>query len=144
MASKILVADDEREVRNLISTFLTDEGYQVIAAENGEKAIDLAAAENPDVILLDHRMPGIDGIEVCKQLKATEATRLIPIIMVTGFTDNKMEAVHSGAEDFVNKPFDMVELSIRVKSILRMRYLSDELDRTLAYVDELQKSLPKL
>ena len=89
-------------------------------------------------------MPGLDGIEVCKRLKEKEQTKFIPVIIITGFEDNKLNALDMGADDFVNKPFDMVELSIRVKSVLRIRHLKDELERAVAYIEELRKDLPKL
>jgi DNA-binding response OmpR family regulator len=100
--------------------------------------------ENPQAIILDVRMPGLDGLEVCKRLKAKEETKLIPVIFITGFEDNKLEALDMGADDFVNKPFDMVELSTRVKSVLRIRHLTDELERAVAYIEELRKDLPEL
>ena len=118
MGDKILVVDNHEEVLDLLSWFLEDEGYEVITAKNGAKAIQLAKSENPKVILLDLRMPGLDGIQTCKWLKTMVKTRFIPIIMITGFTDNKMEAIEAGVDDFVNKPIDLAELSARVKSML--------------------------
>jgi len=144
MGHKILVVDDELEIRNLLSQFLTEEGYEVILASNGEEAIELAERENPQVILLDIMMPGIDGIETCKRLKAEEKTRFIPVIMATALWDKYTEAIEAGAEDFVTKPFNLTELSHRVKSILRVRYLTNELERTVVYIRELGENLPKL
>ena len=144
MEHKILVVDDELEIRNLLSQFLTEEGYEVILASNGEEAIELAERENPQVILLDILMPGIDGIETCKRLKAKEETRFIPVIMATALWDTYTEAIDAGAEDFVTKPFNLAELSHRVKSILRVRYLTNELERTVAYIRELGEDFPKL
>lgn len=144
MADKILVADDEQEIRSLLDDFLKDEGYEVVLASDGEQALQLAETESPQAIIMDIKMPGLDGIEVCKRLKEKEQTRLIPVIIITGFRDNKLDALDMGADDFVNKPFDMVELSIRVKSVLRIRHLTDELDRAVAYIEELRKDLPKL
>ena len=144
MADKILVADDEQAIRSLLEDFLTTEGYEVILASDGEQALQLAQTEDPQAIIMDIRMPGLDGIEVCKRLKEKEQTKLIPVIIITGFEDNKLDALDTGADDFVNKPFDMVELSIRVKSVLRIRHLKDELDRAVSYIEELRKDLPKL
>jgi DNA-binding response OmpR family regulator len=144
MADTVLVVDDEQEIRDLLDSFLTAQGYEVILAADGKEAIELAGTENPQAIILDIKMPGIDGIEVCKRLKEKEETRLIPVIMITGFEDNKIEALEMGADDFVNKPFDMAELSIRVKSVLQIRHLTNELERAVAYIEELQKDLPKL
>ena len=140
MADKVLVVDDESQIRELLSSFLTGQGYEVILGSNGEEAITLAETESPQVILLDAKMPGLDGIEACRQLKAAGSTRFIPIIMITAFADNQMRAIETGADDFVRKPFDLLELSTRVKSILRMRNLTDELDRAVAYIEELEKN----
>lgn len=143
MADKVLVVDDEREIRDLLQTSLLAEGYEVVVASNGEEAIGLAKTGNPQVILLDIEMPGIDGIETCKRLEADEKTRLIPIIMMTSRGDRDIEAYLEGAADVVNKPFDIVQLAIRVKSMLRVRHLTNELDRALAYIEVLGNNLPK-
>jgi len=144
MAEKILVADDEQEIRNLLDHFLKGQGYEVILASDGNEALRLASEKNPQVIILDIKMPGLDGLEVCKRLKEKEQTKLIPVIVITGFEDNKMEALNIGADDFVNKPFDMAEISSRVKSALRIRHLTNELERAVAYIEELQKDIAKL
>jgi len=144
MAEKILVADDEQEIRNLLDHFLGGLGYEVLLASHGDEALKLAVEENPDLIILDIKMPGLDGLEVCKRLKEKEQTKLIPVIVITGFEDNKMEALDRGADDFVNKPFDMAEIASRVKSALRIKHLSNELERAVAYIEELRKDLAKL
>ena len=144
MAEKILVADDEQEIRNLLDHFLKGQGYEVVLAADGNEALKIAAEENPQVIILDIKMPGLDGLEVCKQLKENEQTKLIPVIVITGFEDNKMEALNRGADDFVNKPFDMAEISSRVRSALRIRHLTNELERAVAYIEELRSELEKL
>lgn len=137
------MVDDKREIRDLLRTSLSAEGYRVVVASNGEEAIGLVKTENPQGILMDIEMPGIDGIETCKRLEADEKTRLIPIIMMTSRGDRDVEAYLEGATDVVNKPFDIVQLAIRVKSMLRVRHLTNELDRALAYIEELGKDLPK-
>ena len=141
MAAKILVVDDELHVRGVLSEFLTEEGYEVIVATNGEEAIELAETESPQVILLDIKMPGIDGIEVCNTLKARERTRSIPIIIVTSYADRDVEAYLEGADDFVTKPFHPTEVSLRVKAALRIRHLTNELERAVTYIQELGKNL---
>jgi two-component system, OmpR family, alkaline phosphatase synthesis response regulator PhoP len=143
LADKVLVVDDEREIRDLLQISLSAEGYEVVVASNGEEAMGLAKTGNPQVILLDIEMPGIDGIETCKRLEADERTRLIPIIMMTSRGDRDIEAYLEGAADVINKPFDIVQLAIRVKSILRVRHLTNELDRASAYIEELENDLPK-
>jgi DNA-binding response OmpR family regulator len=137
------VVDDEREIRDLLQTSLAAEGYEIVVASNGEEAIGLAKTGNPQVILLDIEMPGIDGIEICKRLEADEKTRLIPIIMMTSRGDRDIEAYLEGAADVVNKPFDIMQLAFRVKSMLRVCHLTNELDRALAYIEELGNDLPK-
>ena len=144
MAEKILVVDDEWELRNILTEFLTGEGYDVIQASNGKEALESAEKEEPQVILLDVKMPGIDGIEVCRRLKEEDKTRFIPIIMVTALEDRDVDAFVEGADDFVTKPFSLVELSFRVKSMLRIKYLTDDLQRSLAYIEELEKNPPNL
>jgi DNA-binding response OmpR family regulator len=144
MAEKILVVDDEWELRNLLTEFLTGEGYDVIHASNGEEALELAEKEEPQVILLDIKMPGIDGIEVCRRLKEEDQTRFIPVIMVTALEDRDVDAFVEGADDFVIKPFSLMEFSFRVRSMLRIKHLTDDLQRSLAYIEELKKNLPDL
>ncbi len=144
MAEKILVVDDEREVRGLLSDFLTEEGYRVILATNGAEALGLAEIENPEVILLDINMPGIDGIEVCKRLKAQEQTQFIPIIIITALVDSGFIAYLEGADDFVSKPFNLIELTFRVRSMLRIRRLNTELLLAKGCIRQLEKELFKL
>ena len=144
MTDKILVVDDERSVRDLLHSFLKATGYQAILASNGEEAIELAKSERPNAILLDVKMPGIDGVETCRRLRTEKQTRFIPVIMATALWDTHAEAVEAGAEDFVTKPFPLEELSFRVKSILRVRYLTDELEKAVTYIQKLEKNLPNL
>lgn len=144
MAEKILVVDDEPVVRGFLRELLAEEGYEVILASNGEEAIDLAEIEDPEVILLDINMPGIDGIEVCKKLKAQEETRYIPIIIVTALDDRGFIAYLEGADDFVTKPFNPVELTFRIRSMHRIKQLNIELLIARGYIRQLEKDLFKL
>ena len=91
---------------------------------------------------MDVKMPALDWIKTCKRLKENEKTKFIPVIMVTAYQDRDVEAYPEGADDFVNKPFDKVEITFRVKSMLRIRHLNDELERAMAYIEELQKNMP--
>ena len=143
MAEKIMVVDDEKEIRELLSIYLAEDGYDVISAASGEEAIDLAQNEEPQVILMDVKMPGIDGVETCKRLKGAERTKSIPVIMVTAYQDRDVEAYLEGADDFVNKPFDRTEITFRIRSMLRISHLNDELERAMAYIEELDRNLPK-
>jgi DNA-binding response OmpR family regulator len=138
-----MVVDDEKEIRDLLSIYLVEDGYDVITAASGEEAIDLAQSEEPLVILMDVKMPGIDGVETCKRLKGAERTKSIPVIMVTAYQDRDVEAYLEGADDFVNKPFDRTEITFRIRSMLRIRHLNDELERAMAYIEDLDRNLPK-
>ena len=144
MADKVLLVDDEEEIRTLLGSFLESQGYQVVLASDGNEALDLVETEDPQIIILDLKLPGLNGIEVCKRLKEQEKTRSIPVIIITGFGDNKLLSLDVGADDFVNKPFDMADILIRVRSALRIRHLNDELERAMAYIEELRKDLPEV
>ena len=142
MQAKVLVVDDEKGVRDLLHSFLKAEGYQAIMASNGEEAIELAKSESPNAILLDFKMPGIDGVETCRRLRAEEQTRYIPVIMVTAFGTTEKEATDAGADDLINKPFNLTDLAVRVKSLLRIGHLSDPVQRLMTYMDELDANRP--
>ena len=143
MATKILVADDEPEIQKILSNFLTREGYHVALAANGTETLAVAQQEDPKLIILDLKMPGVSGIETCRQLKAQENTWHIPVIVATAFRERVLEAFDAGADDFVTKPFHLEELAVRVKSILRIQDLTDELEKSAAYIHELQRNLPQ-
>ena len=140
MAQIILVVDDEHSVRSLLADFFTPLGYQVITTEDGNEALELAAREEPDVILLDVVMPGLDGAEVCKALRASEKTALIPVIMMTGFAGAVIDVSQSAPDDLVLKPFMLSDLLKRVRAIIPIRHVTNRLERMLAYLDELDKN----
>ena len=140
MTNKVLVVDDEGSVRELFNSFLTSQGYEVILAPSGVEAFELARTESPNAILLDWKMPGIDGLEVCRRLRAEEKTRYIPIIIITGFGVTHERATNAGADDLINKPFDLTELAVRIKSVLSIGHITDRVERLLAYMDELEKN----
>jgi DNA-binding response OmpR family regulator len=142
MQAKVLVVDDEKSVRDLLHSFLKAEGYQAILVSNGKEAIELAKSESPNAILLDVNMPGIDGVETCRRLRAEKQTRYIPVIMVTAFGTTKTEATDAGADDLINKPFNLTDLAVRVKSLLRIGHLSDPVQRLMTYMDELDANRP--
>ena len=137
---KILIVDDEEGIRRVLCGLLKKEGYQVIEAEDGEAGVELAKKEDPDVILMDLTMPRMGGLEACRLLKEDEKTKNIPVLVVTALGgESKMEAIDAGVDDFVSKPFDVEEVSIRVKSMLKIKKLTDELERVLAYVNDIDK-----
>ena len=144
MAETVLVVDDDSNIKEVLHAFFTLKGYQVVLAANGEQALELAESQMPKVILLDINMPGIDGMETCKRLRAGEKTRLIPIILVTAYGATKTEASDAGADDIIYKPFDMRDLSIRLKSVIRVGHIVDQWERLMAYLDELEKNRSEL
>jgi signal transduction histidine kinase len=140
----ILIVDDEEKNIRLFKAMLMNENYQTSVALNGEKALASIAEIKPDLILLDVMMPGIDGFEVCRRLKAADETKMIPIVMVTALSDqeHRIKAMTCGADDFLGKPLDQMELLLRVKSLLRIKTYHDELfDRYREIADKNEKLL---
>jgi putative two-component system response regulator len=127
---RVLVADDTDTIRALFDKLLTSDGYQVISAVDGIEALDAVKAHDPDVVLTDVGMPGLDGIEVCRRLKGNPATRLTPVVLVTGLSDlpDRIRGIEAGADDFLTKPVHPQELRARVAALLRMKQLTDALD----------------
>jgi putative two-component system response regulator len=130
--AKILIVDDHPPSRMAAAALLELEGYAVVEAESGAEALVLVAETRPDLILLDVMMPGIDGFEVCKQLKENEVTRLIPVVFLTGSNERqvRLQGIQVGADDFLTKPFDQAELTARVKSLVYQKRLNEDLDHT--------------
>ncbi|MGH9412282.1 MAG: HD-GYP domain-containing protein [Terriglobales bacterium] len=126
----VLVVDDDASNRMLTQEMLADRHYVVSSAANVGEARQRIAEQLPDIILLDVIMPGVSGIELCRELKNNAATRLIPVILVTGLADRdaKLEGIEAGADDFLNKPVDPQELFARVKSLLKLKQFTDELE----------------
>lgn len=121
--ARILVVDDDEAARNLLEAILDMDGYTVRSAASGEEALAAAAQQLPDLILLDVSMPGIDGFEVARRLKADSRSRLIPIIMVTALADRtaRLKGLEAGADEFLTKPVDRAELRVRVKNLLKIK-----------------------
>jgi two-component system cell cycle response regulator len=129
MTARILVVDDVEPNVRLLEAKLTLEYYEVLTAMDGATALETAAAERPDIILLDVMMPGMDGFETCRRLKADPVTRHIPVVLVTALDgrEDKIKGLDVGADDFVTKPIDDVILFARVKSLVRLKAVMDEL-----------------
>lgn len=121
MSSKILVVDDEKEIRNLIEIYLKNEGYTVLKASNGEEALEVLAKEEVQLMILDIMMPKMDGMEVCRRVREHLN---IPILMLSAKSEDmdKIAGIMTGADDYLTKPFNPLELSVRVKAILRRTY----------------------
>ncbi len=127
--SKILIVDDEASNRDIMTQFLQMEGFQLFTAVDGEQAMEMVESVQPDLVLLDIIMPRLDGYEVCRLIKSNEETAFLPVIMITALkgTEEKIKGVEVGADDFLTKPFNYLELVTRVKSLLRVKHLSDQL-----------------
>jgi PAS domain S-box-containing protein len=150
----ILVVDDEADSLKLLTDILSAEGYDVRAANSGKLALASAGAHTPDLILLDLRMPGMDGLEVCRQLKELQATREIPLMFISGTSDyeHRLQGLGLGAVDFVTKPFRREELAARVRTHLELGRLRANLEREVylrtaelnAMAEELRKGKSRL
>ncbi|MEK7396406.1 MAG: response regulator [Candidatus Poribacteria bacterium] len=145
---KILVVDDEPMNVRLMELNLKSEGYTIITAYNGEEALQKFKSEKPDLILLDIMMPIMDGNEVCRHIRSDFKDRWTPIIMATALGDRKVQSLDDGADDFIVKPIDRYELLARVRSLLRVKELQDELikanknlNEELSLAKEVQQAL---
>ncbi len=128
--ARILVVDDQPTIAGLMSQLLTMSGYDVVTAPGANEAEAEVRRQAPDLILSDVKMPGKSGYEFCRDLKSDPATRLIPFVLITGLTDSsdKVRGIEAGADDFLNKPVLAEELKARVKSLLRVKEFTDELE----------------
>ena len=143
--STIMVVDDNPQNLELLQAYLEDLGSKVVSAVDGVEAMQAVARHNPDLILLDIMMPKMSGFEVCRRLKEDQATCDIPVLMVTALNElgDIERAVAAGTDDFLSKPINKLELLTRVKSLLRVRHLKGELERTLAYLQEVDSPKKK-
>jgi putative two-component system response regulator len=126
----ILLADDNVETRAALEYMLRAQGYQVICAEDGDRALMALAEHSVDLALLDVRMPGRSGFDVCREIKTNTQTRLIPVILITGLADSesRVEGIECGADDFIAKPLRREELLARVRALLKLKHFTDELE----------------
>ncbi len=128
----LIVDDEERNIR-LLKALLAPQNYNLLQATHGEEALRRIAEEAPDMVLLDVMMPKINGFEVCRRLKQDEKTKTIPVILVTALSEkqHRVQALEAGADDFISKPVDQTELTVRVKSLLRIKSYQDEISDKL-------------
>jgi len=127
---KILVVDDMSANVEFLKTLLTREGYMVVTASNGEQALQMLEHDQPDLVLMDVLMPRLSGFEVCDRIKQNKATRLTPVVLVTVLseTGDRVRAINAGADDFLTKPVNPHELKARVRSLIRLKRYTDDLD----------------
>ena len=142
--SRVLIADDNEPNRELLEAYLADLDCDIATAVDGRDTLDKAAAFGPDVILLDVMMPKLSGFEVCQKLKGDPATSSIMILMVTalGELGDIERAVEAGTDDFLSKPVNRVELVKRVENMLKLRHVSDELERLRRYIRTMDDDQP--
>jgi two-component system, OmpR family, alkaline phosphatase synthesis response regulator PhoP len=138
--SKVLIVDDNAQNLELLVAYMENLPCRITTAADGLEALEKVQQEDPDLILLDIMMPRMSGFEVCRQLKTDPRTREIPIMMVTALNEmaDIEKAVASGTDDFISKPVNRLELLTRARSLLRVRHLKNELERTLAYLNDVE------
>jgi adenylate cyclase len=134
VGAKVLVVDDTPQNVKLLADILTAKGYTAITAASGEEGLAKVADESPDLVLLDIMMPGLSGYDVCRRLRAEPATALLPVVLVTSLDPQgeRVKGIEAGADDFLQKPINQPELLARVRSLLRVKTLQDEVARQAA------------
>jgi len=139
--SRVLIADDNDQNRELLEAYLSDEDYVIVMAKDGAETLQVVEQDEPDLILLDIMMPRMSGYEVCEQLKGSSEFSGIPVLMVTALNEmgDIEKAVKAGCDDFLTKPVNQLELKTRVRSLLKVRHLASERDRLLAYLEEMEQ-----
>jgi len=138
--STVLIVDDNVQNVELLQAFLEAMPVKIVTAYDGVEALEKVKQHNPDLILLDIMMPRMSGFQVCRKLKSDASTRDIQILIVTALNElgDIEQASECGTDDFVSKPVNKFELLTRVKSLLRVRHLKGELERALAYLNEIE------
>jgi CheY-like chemotaxis protein len=137
----ILVVDDDQQNLELVQAYLEDVACETVAARDGIEALEMVAARKPDLILLDVMMPKMSGFEVCRRLKSDPDMSNIPVIMVTALNEfgDIERGIDSGTDDFVSKPINKLELLTRIRTMLKLKHVTDRLQRTMAYLSEVEK-----
>jgi len=126
----VLVVDDIAGNARLLESLLAPDGHAVCTASNGLEALQIVRAKHPDLVLMDVMMPHVDGFEACRAIKQDPSTRLIPVVLITSLNDSasRIRGIDVGADDFVSKPFNAHELRARIRSLLRIKRYTDDLD----------------
>jgi DNA-binding response OmpR family regulator len=139
---RILIVDDDRDARDILTRLLQREGYQCVAVEDGPGCLSAARTENIDVILLDVMMPGMDGLQVCEELQKDEQLRAIPVILLTAKDDlaTRADGMARGVSEYLTKPINKRELLGRVQAQLHSRLLDRQLEQTAAAIESPTKS----
>jgi putative two-component system response regulator len=140
---KILIVDDDPAFRNLLAGLLRTQGFEIVAAGDGQEALEQFSRCEADLVLLDVQMPRMDGFEVCRQLKKNPENRLTPVVLLTGLgaTEDRIQGIEAGANEFLSKPVDRNELLARVRSLLALKGYTDELERAESVLFALARSI---
>jgi CheY-like chemotaxis protein len=143
-ASRILIADDNQPNVELLEAYLSEVECEIATAADGHETLEKVAEFKPDLVLLDIMMPKLSGFEICRMLKSDEATKQIMIFMVTalGEPGDIERAVAAGCNDFLSKPINKLDFLMRVENLLKVRHLTDERDRLLRYIEEMEAKRP--
>lgn len=143
MPSRILVVDDTPVNVKLLHDILVNRGYVVTTATSGSDALESIASEPPDLVLLDVMMPGMSGFDVCSRLRADAKTALLPVVLVTALhaVEDRIAGIEAGADDFLTKPFNKLELLARVRSLLRIKALNDQVEAQKQQLEKFNQTL---
>ncbi len=139
--ARILIVDDNQDIITLTQRILVQQNYEILTAADGTTGLHLAQTEKPDLVLLDVMLPGMDGLEVCRRIKGDPETRKLMVLLITGCgsLDHRVKGLESGADDYITKPFHLTELLARVRSALRIKKLTDEIEESHRALLEAQK-----
>jgi len=137
----VLIVEDDQPSLELLQAYLEDVNCETVLAHDGLEALEIIGKKTPDLVLLDIMMPKMSGFEVCKRIKNDPKTSDVPVIMVTALSEfgDIERGIDSGTDDFISKPVNKLELVTRVKIMLKLKHLSDKLERALAYLSEIEK-----
>jgi len=141
--AKILLVEDDPQAAGILEPILIAKGFSVAVARDGVEGMEKVRLLSPDILLLDVHMPRMNGIELCRRIKSDNELRLTPVVMLTAVADleKKLEALEAGADDFVNKPYNTVELITRIKSLLKVKYLNEQLDSAEAVLFSMARAI---
>ncbi len=142
-SATILIADDDRYAQKALESLLAIEGFTVVTAQDGQEALERIQESLPDLCVIDFDMPRLNGLETCRRIKNQYSTRLLPVIMVTGLLpdEERVRAIEAGCDDFLPKPYQPTELMTRIRSLLRIKSLTDELEDAEAILMTLVRTI---
>ncbi|HEX9935277.1 MAG TPA: response regulator, partial [bacterium] len=142
----ILVVDDKPNNRLLFQTYLSSAGYAVRTARNAEEALEQLDSNPPSLVVMDVLLPKMDGYEACRQIRKLKRAGFVPIIMVTALhgEEERLKGIEAGADDFIGRPFNRLELLIRIKSLLRIKHLHDDLEQKLLELEKVKGQLAQM